>query len=121
VFYNKTIRETPNKNEENQMRLYASENGSWGIIPDDLDKFTIVNTDDWSSEDFNLLSDASDSDKVRIANEIRERLDQQGEIARTVWESLDGKLEELYDLATELDSIEIHALAVDIREALGGI
>jgi uncharacterized surface protein with fasciclin (FAS1) repeats len=31
----------------------------------------------------------------------------------------DGKLEELYDLATELDSIEIHALAIDIREALG--
>jgi hypothetical protein len=101
------------------MRLYASENGSWSIISDDLDKFTIVNVDDWSKEDFDLLSDASDSDKVRTANEIRERLDQQGDTPRTVWESLDGKLEELYDLATELDSIEIHALAVDIREALG--
>jgi hypothetical protein len=101
------------------MRLYAAENGSWGIISDDLDKFTIVNTEDWSTEDFNLLSEASDSDKVRTANEIRERLDQQNETPRTVWESLDGKLEELYDLATELDSIEIHALAVDIREALG--
>ena len=101
------------------MRLYASENGSWSIISDDLDKFTIVNVDDWSKEDFDLLSDASDSDKVRTANQIRERLDQQGDTPRTVWESLDGKLEELYDLATELDSIEIHALAVDIREALG--
>ena len=101
------------------MRLYASENGSWSIISDDLDKFTIVNVDDWSKEDFDLLSDASDSQKVKTANEIRERLDQQGDTPRTVWESLDDKLEELYDLATELDSIEIHALAVDIREALG--
>jgi hypothetical protein len=99
------------------MRIYATENGTWGTISDDLSKFTIVNTDDWTKEDFDLMDEASD--KVRTANKIRERLDQQGDTPRTVWESLDGKLEELYDLATELDSIEIHALAIDIREALG--
>jgi hypothetical protein len=66
-----------------------------------------------------LLDAASDSDKVSTANEIRERLDQAGDTVRTVWDSLDGKLEELYELAGELDSIEIHALAVDIREAVG--
>jgi hypothetical protein len=101
------------------MRLYVAGDGNWGTVPENLNGFTIVNCDDWSQEDFDLLDAASDSDKVSTANEIRERLDQAGDTVRTVWDSLDGKLEELYELAGELDSIEIHALAVDIREAVG--
>lgn len=99
------------------MRIYATTNGSWGVIPED--GFTIVNTADWGKKEFDLLDGAMNSDKVRTANEIRERLDQQDDTPRTVWDSLDDKLEELFALATELDSIELHALAVDINEALG--
>jgi len=101
------------------MKIYVAENGSWGNITGGLNNFTIVNTEDWGKKEFDLLDGATDSDKVRTANEIRERLDAQNDTPRTVWDSLDGKLEELFELATELDSIELHALAVDIQDVLG--
>lgn len=101
------------------MRLFVSDLGNWGIINEEPFGFALVECDDWTEDDFRQLDDAPDSEKILIALAIRRLIDDENDQARTRWDSLTDKLDELLELAKELESIEVRSLAVDIREAVG--
>lgn len=100
-------------------RLYVSDSGNWGIINEEPFGFALIECEDWTEDDFRQLDNASDSDKLLTALAIRRLIDDENEQVRTNWDSLTGKLDELLELARELQSIELRSLAIDIREAVG--
>lgn len=101
------------------MRLFVSDLGNWGIINEETFGFTIVNCDYWEEEDFKFLDDTPDSSKPITALAIQQNILRDREQEGCDWGELTGKIDELFKLADKTGSVEIHALAVDIRDAVG--
>lgn len=56
----------------NYTRLYVTADGAWGVINED--EFAIVNCSMWTADDFNELDEACDSDKLKTAQAITDRI-----------------------------------------------
>jgi hypothetical protein len=57
---------------KNYSRLYVTGDGAWGVI--DEDEFDILNCAMWTTEDFDELDSASDSQKLAVARAIADRV-----------------------------------------------
>lgn len=101
------------------MRLYVSDLGNWGIVNEEVFGFALVNCDDWTEEHFKELDDASDNKKLITALAVRRQIDDDNEIGRARWDDVPDLLDRLMEVAKETDSVELHAIAVDLNEALG--
>jgi hypothetical protein len=56
----------------NYTRLYATADGAWGVINEE--EFAIVNCSMWTSEDFQEMDNACDSEKLTTALAITDRI-----------------------------------------------
>jgi hypothetical protein len=99
-------------------RFYFTTTGSYGIIDDE---FTIVNTSDFSSEEWDTINEASDSMKMDYAMAYRELKDTNRPAERGEWQHVSDNLDYLlYELKRgNIDDAEVLDVLLLIQEGLG--
>lgn len=101
-----------------QERFYFTTNGTYGIIDDE---FVIVNTSDFTTEEWDTINDASDSMKMDYAMAYRELKDAKRPAERGEWQHVADNLEYLlFELKRgNVDDAEVLDVLLLIQEGLG--
>lgn len=98
-------------------RAYFTADGNYGQVG--IDDFAILNTEDFTEDDWLAIEEASDSDRLTTALAIHARIWDEDDRPRTNWDNIDNLIEQLREYTYEQDDIELHAIYTDIAEALG--
>ena len=101
-----------------QERFYFTTNGTYGIVDDE---FVIVNTSDFTSEEWETINDASDSMKMDYAMAYRELKDATRPTERGEWQHVADNLEYLlFELKRgNVGDEEVLDVLLLIQEGLG--
>jgi hypothetical protein len=107
-----------NKTNMQTERFYFTTDGSYGIVDDN---FTIVNTSDFSTEEWDTIHNASDSMKMDYAMAYRELKDATRPIERGEWQHVSANIDYLiYEFKRgNVDDSEVLDILILIREGLG--
>lgn len=99
-------------------RFYFTTNGTYGIIDND---FTVINTSDFTAEEWETIDDASDSMKMDYAMAYRELKDATRPAERGEWLHLEDNLEYLiFELKRgNIEESEVLDVLILIQEGLG--
>lgn len=102
------------------MRLYATSDGTWGVIREE--EFAIIRVNDLPTSFFDDLDNGSDSEKLAITLEARALKDQKDGLSLARWHEVPATLSRFRFL---LDSPEgptkgqLEELYLDLRDGLG--
>lgn len=99
------------------MRHYFTEDGTYGSVG--MDNFVILNTADFTDKDWETIENDSDCSRITTAKKIHSHIWNDNDQPRTNWDNLDNLMDRLGNYITAQDDIELHALYVDLSEALG--
>lgn len=101
-----------------QERFYFTVNGSYGIVDDE---FVIVNTSDFTTDEWRTIEEASDSMKIDYAMAYRELKDANRPAERGEWQHVADNLEYLlFELKRgNVDEAEVLDVLLLIQEGLG--
>jgi hypothetical protein len=98
-------------------RSYFTTDGNYGQVG--IDDFAILNTEEFTEDDWLAIEEASDMTRLATALAIHARIWDEDDRPRTNWDNIDNLIEQLRDYTYEQDDIELHALYTDIAEAMG--
>ena len=102
------------------MRLYATADGTWGVIHED--DFAIVRVNDLPVAFFDELDSASDSEKLPLVLEARAIKDEQDGLSLARWHEIPATLSRfrfLLDSPTPPTQGQLEELYIDLRDGLG--
>lgn len=101
-----------------QERFYFTTNGTYGIVDDE---FVIINTSDFTKDEWDTINDASDSMKMDYAMAYRELKDAKRPAERGEWQHVEDNLEYLLleFKRGNIDDTEVLDVLLLIKEGLG--
>jgi hypothetical protein len=101
-----------------QERFYFTTNGTYGIVDDE---FVIVNTSDFTTDEWDTINEASDSMKMDYAMAYRDLKDATRPAERGEWQHVEDNLEYLLleFKRGNIDDTEVLDVLLLIKEGLG--